>query len=167
MQNKPIDQQSTELSHLDENGQIRMVDVGNKAASDRLAIAQCEVHLNGNTWQLLSAKDNAKGEVLNTARIAGIMAAKQCAQLIPLCHILPLSFVGIEFTSDNEQHILTIRSTCRTNHQTGVEMEAMTACTVAALTVYDMCKAADKGITINNVRLIFKSGGKSGPWHNR
>lgn len=166
MQKNQINQPSTNLSHLDENGQIRMVDVGNKTSSDRLAIAQCEVKLNNKTWKLLSAQDNAKGEVLNTARIAGIMAAKRCAELIPLCHSLPLSFVGIEFTSDNEQQILTIRSTCRTNHQTGVEMEAMTACSVAALTVYDMCKAADKGIIINNTKLIFKSGGKSGPWHN-
>lgn len=166
MQNKSIDQSSTKLSHINEDGQIQMVDVGNKAASDRLAIAQCEVQLNSKTWKLLSAQDNAKGEVLNTARIAGIMAAKRCAELIPLCHSLPLSFVSIEFTSDNEQHILTIRSTCRTNHQTGVEMEAMTACTVAALTVYDMCKAADKGIIINNAKLVYKSGGKSGPWQN-
>lgn len=154
-----------ELSHVDANGRITMVDVGDKSASNRVAIAQCEVVLGPNTWDLLSAQNNAKGEVLNTARIAGVMAAKRCAELIPLCHSLPLSFVGIEFTSDNDSHTLTIRSTCRTNHQTGVEMEAMTACSVAALTVYDMCKAADKGIVINNTHLVFKSGGKSGEWH--
>ncbi len=157
--------EETKLSHIDENGEIRMVDVGNKIASKRTAIAQCQVILNSTTWELLSAKNNSKGEVLNTARVAGIMAAKKCAELIPLCHSLPLSFVGIEFTSDTEQHRLTIRSTCSTNHQTGVEMEAMTACSVAALTVYDMCKAADKGIVITDVHLVYKSGGKSGEWH--
>lgn len=155
-----------ELSHLDENGQIRMVDVGAKKNSDRVAIAQCQVRLNNKTWQLLSARANAKGEVLNTARIAGIMAAKRCAELIPLCHSLPLSFVGIEFTSNSKEQVLTIESTCRTNHQTGVEMEAMVACNIAALTVYDMCKAADKGIVIESTKLLFKSGGKSGQWHN-
>ncbi len=154
------------LSHVDENGQVRMVDVGAKTATDRSAIAEGRVRLSAHAWGLLSAQANAKGEVLNTARIAGILAAKQCAGLIPLCHSLPLSFVGVDFTAHEAEHTLTIRSTCRTSHQTGVEMEAMMACTVAALTVYDMCKAADKGIVIEQVRLIYKSGGKSGEWRN-
>lgn len=157
---------SPTLTHLDENGQVRMVDVGEKVATARCAIAQGQVHLSPHAWRLLSAQDNAKGEVLNTARVAGILAAKRCAELIPLCHSLPLSFVGVDFSADDAAHTLTIRSTCRTNHQTGVEMEAMTACTVAALTVYDMCKAADKGIVIDQVRLVYKSGGKSGEWRN-
>ncbi|MGB6241676.1 MAG: cyclic pyranopterin monophosphate synthase MoaC [Castellaniella sp.] len=157
---------SPSLTHLDENGQVRMVDVGAKAATARTAIAEGRVRLSPHAWHLLSAQDNAKGEVLNTARIAGILAAKRCAELIPLCHSLPLSFVGVDFSADDASHTLTVRSTCRTNHQTGVEMEAMTACTVAALTVYDMCKAADKGIVIEQVRLVYKSGGKSGEWRN-
>ena len=157
---------SPTLSHLDENGQVRMVDVGAKAASDRTAVAEGRVHLNAHAWHLLSAQANAKGEVLNTARIAGILAAKRCAELIPLCHSLPLSFVGVDFSADESSRTLTIRATCRTRHQTGVEMEAMTACSVAALTVYDMCKAADKGIVIEQIRLLSKSGGKSGDWHH-
>ncbi|MGB6009431.1 cyclic pyranopterin monophosphate synthase MoaC [Castellaniella sp.] len=157
---------SPSLTHLDENGQVRMVDVGAKAATARTAIAEGQVRLSPHAWKLLSAQANAKGEVLNTARVAGILAAKRCAELIPLCHSLPLSFVGVDFSADDARHTLTIRSTCRTSHQTGVEMEAMTACTVAALTVYDMCKAADKGIVIDQVRLVYKSGGKSGEWRN-
>ena len=127
------------LSHLDESGQIRMVDVGSK---------------------------HAKGDVLNTARVAGILAAKRCAELIPLCHSLPLSFAGIDFELNEENHSITVRSICRTDAKTGVEMEAMTACSVAALTIYDMCKAADKGIIIEQVKLKHKSGGKSGEWHS-
>jgi len=124
------------------------------------------VRLNAHAWGLLSAQANAKGEVLNTARIAGILAAKRCAEMIPLCHSLPLSFAGVDFSADESSRTLTIRATCRTRHQTGVEMEAMTACSVAALTVYDMCKAADKGIVIEQIRLLSKTGGKSGDWHN-
>ena len=157
---------SPTLSHLDENGQARMVDVSAKTSTDRSAVAEGRVHLSAHAWTLLSAQTNAKGEVLNTARIAGILAAKRCADLIPLCHSLPLSFVGVDFTTDESSHTLTIRATARTHHQTGVEMEAMTACSVAALTVYDMCKAADKGIVIEQVRLRSKTGGKSGDWHN-
>ncbi|CAM5218769.1 Cyclic pyranopterin monophosphate synthase OS=Castellaniella defragrans OX=75697 GN=moaC PE=3 SV=1 [Castellaniella defragrans] len=153
------------LTHLDAEGRVRMVDVGDKTPTQRMAIAEGQVHLSAHAWKLLSAQANAKGEVLNTARIAGILAAKRCAELIPLCHTLPLSFVGVDFTADESRHILTIRSTCRTRHETGVEMEAMTACSVAALTVYDMCKAADKSIEIDQIRLVYKSGGKSGEWH--
>ncbi len=153
------------FSHLDESGQIRMVDVGNKAPTRRSAIAQARVRLGAPAYRLLAAHENGKGEVLNTARVAGILAAKRCAELIPLCHSLPLSFAGIEFSLDDEHHAIDIRATCRTDYKTGVEMEALTACSVAALTIYDMCKAADKGIVIESVRLSDKSGGKSGEWH--
>lgn len=156
---------SSALTHVDAEGRVQMVDVGHKAATERTAVAEGEVHLSAQAWKLLSAQANAKGEVLNTARIAGILAAKRCAELIPLCHTLPLSFVGVDFTADEARHVLIVRSTCHTRHQTGVEMEAMTACSVAALTVYDMCKAADKGIVLDQIRLISKSGGKSGDWH--
>ena len=154
------------LTHLDESGQVRMVDVSAKSTTARVAVAQGRVRMGAHAYQLLHAADNAKGEVLNTARVAGVLAAKRCADLIPLCHSLPLSFVGIEFIPDDASTSIEIVATCRTDYKTGVEMEAMTACSVAALTVYDMCKAADKGIVIEDVRLRFKSGGKSGDWHN-
>ncbi|MBC2769672.1 cyclic pyranopterin monophosphate synthase MoaC [Pusillimonas minor] len=154
------------LSHLDESGQIKMVDVGNKTPTQRSATAQGRVKMSAQAFALLTAKDNAKGEVLNTARVAGILAAKRCAELIPLCHSLPLSFAGVDFALDDATHTITISATCRTDAKTGVEMEAMTACSIAALTVYDMCKAADKGIILETIRLIHKSGGKSGEWHS-
>lgn len=154
------------LSHLDDAGQIRMVDVSSKDSTHRSATAQCRVRMSVQAYRLLTAQENSKGEVLNTARVAGVLAAKRCAELIPLCHSLPLSFVGIEFLLDDDQHAITVRATCRTDYKTGVEMEAMTACSVAALTIYDMCKAADKGIVIEDVRLKHKSGGKSGEWHS-
>ncbi|WP_353150889.1 cyclic pyranopterin monophosphate synthase MoaC [Pollutimonas bauzanensis] len=154
------------LSHLDESGQIRMVDVGDKANTQRTAIAEGRVRMSAVAYKLLSAQENAKGEVLNTARVAGVLAAKRCAELIPLCHSLPLSFVGIEFFPDDADHSITVRSTCRTDYKTGVEMEAMTACSIAALTIYDMCKAADKGIVLEHIQLRYKSGGKSGEWRN-
>lgn len=153
------------LSHLDESGQVRMVDVSNKTSTMRCAIAQGVVRMSQQAYVLLSAHANGKGEVLNTARVAGILAAKRCAELIPLCHSLPLSFAGVEFSLDDTNHTITIKATCRTDHKTGVEMEAMTACSVAALTIYDMCKAADKGIILEQIKLSFKSGGKSGEWH--
>ncbi len=154
------------LSHLDESGQIRMVDVSNKATSQRTAIAEGRVRMSATAYRLLSAQDNAKGEVLNTARVAGVLGAKRCADLIPLCHSLPLSFAGIEFFPDDASCSIAVRATCRTDYKTGVEMEAMTACSIAALTIYDMCKAADKGIVLEHIRLIYKSGGKSGEWRN-
>ncbi|MCX5589829.1 cyclic pyranopterin monophosphate synthase MoaC [Alcaligenes endophyticus] len=153
-----------QLSHLDEHGQVRMVDVSGKALSSRSATAICTVRLSAAAFDLLDAKKNAKGEVLNTARVAGVLAAKRCAELIPMCHSLPLDFIGIEFSSDTEQKVIHITATCKTRYTTGVEMEAMTACNIAALTIYDMCKAADKGIVIEQSRLLEKTGGKSGTW---
>lgn len=152
------------LTHLDASGQVRMVDVSHKNRSTREAIAASTVRLSADAFALLTAQANAKGEVLNTARIAGIQAAKRCAELIPLCHTLALDFVGIDFELDSQQHLVHIQATCRCSYTTGVEMEAMTAASVAALTIYDMCKAADKGIVIENTRLLRKSGGKSGVW---
>ncbi|MEO6984598.1 MAG: cyclic pyranopterin monophosphate synthase MoaC [Paralcaligenes sp.] len=152
------------LSHLDESGQIRMVDVSSKTPTQRTAIAAGRVCMSSAAYHLLMAQENGKGEVLNTARVAGVLAAKRCAELIPLCHSLPLSFAGIEFFLNDADHAITIKATCRTDYKTGVEMEAMTACSIAALTIYDMCKAADKGIVLESIRLDYKSGGKSGEW---
>lgn len=154
------------LSHLDESGQVRMVDVSDKASTLRTAIAEGRVRMSPAAYKLLTAQDNAKGEVLNTARVAGVLAAKRCAELIPLCHSLPLSFVGVEFLTDDASHTITVRATCTTDYKTGVEMEAMTVRSVAALTIYDMCKAADKGIVLEEIRLKHKTGGKSGDWHS-
>ena len=154
------------LSHLDESGQVRMVDVSAKAPTLRSAVAQGHVRMSPAAYTLLTAQENGKGEVLNTARVAGVLAAKRCAELIPLCHSLPLSFAGIEFFPDDASCSIAVRATCRTDYKTGVEMEAMTACSIAALTIYDMCKAADKGIILETIKLSYKSGGKSGEWHS-
>ncbi|WP_353173129.1 cyclic pyranopterin monophosphate synthase MoaC [Paracandidimonas soli] len=154
------------LTHLDASGNARMVDVADKRNTLRTAIASARVRMSPQAYGLLNAQANSKGDVLNTARIAGILAAKRCAELIPLCHSLPLSFAGVDFQPDDDTHSITVTATCRTDYKTGVEMEAMTACSVAALTIYDMCKAADKGIVIETIRLSYKSGGKSGEWHN-
>jgi len=156
------------LSHLDESGQVRMVDVGAKQDTARVAVARGQVRLSAQAFELLTqaGQGRGKGEVLNTARVAGVLAAKRCAELIPLCHSLPLAFVGIEFALDPAGGTVEIRATCRTHYKTGVEMEAMTAVSVAALTIYDMCKAADKGIRIEEIRLEYKAGGKSGEWRN-
>lgn len=158
--------ESPTLSHLDESGQIRMVDVGAKTETDRIAIAAGRVRMNAVAYGLLTQPGQGKGEVLNTARVAAVLAAKRCADLIPLCHSLPLAFVGVEFALHDATHTVEIRATCRTRYKTGVEMEAMTACSVAALTIYDMCKAADKGIVIEQIHLEYKAGGKSGEWRN-
>jgi len=141
-----------------------MVDISHKKRSAREAVARSVIRLSPTTFKLLSAQENAKGEVLNTARIAGVLAAKRCAELIPMCHPLQLDYVGIDFDIDAQAHTITVRATCRCAHTTGVEMEALTACSIAALTIYDMCKAADKGIIIESTQLEYKSGGKSGVW---
>lgn len=154
------------LSHLDEAGQVRMVDVIAKTDTERVAIATASVRMNAVAYGLLTQPGQGKGEVLNTARVAAVLAAKRCAELIPLCHSLPLAFVGIDFSLDDAAHRIDILATCRTSYKTGVEMEAMMACSVAALTIYDMCKAADKGIVVEQVRLKYKAGGKSGEWRN-
>jgi len=157
---------SPALSHLDESGQIRMVDVGAKSDTDRIAIARGSVRMNAQAYGLLTQPGQGKGEVLNTARVAAVLAAKRCADLIPLCHSLPLAYAGVEFALNDDTCTVDVRATCRTHYKTGVEMEAMMAASVAALTIYDMCKAADKGIVIEQVRLEYKAGGKSGEWRN-
>ncbi len=152
-----------EFSHLSEDGHARMVDVGHKAPTERTARAEAIVRVGAPiASQLQRTGAVAKGGVLETARLAGIMAAKQTSNLIPLCHQIPLSVVSIEATLEGDT--VRLKSFVRCHHTTGVEMEAMTAVAVAALTVYDMCKAAGKGITIEAVRLLEKRGGKSGTW---
>jgi cyclic pyranopterin monophosphate synthase len=154
-----------DLTHIDAQGHASMVDVGAKAVTTRTAIAQGEVHMQAAT--LAAIRDGAvpKGDVLAAARIAGIMAAKRTPELIPLCHTLLLSKVAVEFTVDEANRCVVITATVRCNGQTGVEMEALTAVSVAALTIYDMAKAIEKTMTITNIRLLEKMGGKSGEWH--
>lgn len=150
------------LSHLDEQGRARMVDVTDKPATTREAVAAGEVWMNSETLALVLGDGMPKGDVLAVARLAGIMAAKRTSDLIPLCHPLPLTVVEIDFSADAERSVLRIVARVGCTAGTGVEMEALTAVSVAALTVYDMCKAAERGIRIQNVRLIRKSGGRSG-----
>jgi len=155
-----------DFSHLNESGQANMVDVSDKVDSARLAIAQARINLSQDVLQKVREQTIAKGDLIATARIAGIQAAKKCSDLIPLCHPLPLSKVTIEIVEfSNDQHSgLEINALCKTTGKTGVEMEALTAASVAALTIYDMCKALDKGIIIERVMLLEKQGGKSGVW---
>lgn len=156
----------SKLSHIDQQGNARMVDVGDKPVSQRVAVAGGEIRMARETLQLIQAGGHKKGDVLSVARIAGIQAAKQCAQLIPLCHPLMLSVVDVELTLDQEGGRVSIRATCKLSGQTGVEMEALTAASVAALTVYDMCKAVDKEMVIGNIRLLEKRGGRSGEYRH-
>ena len=150
------------LTHLDSQGRAQMVDVGDKAVTKREAVARGFVSMLPETLALITGGKVEKGDVLATARLAGIMAAKQTSQLIPLCHPLPLSRVTVELTPDVDQGGVAIESSVRTEGRTGVEMEALTAVSIAALTVYDMCKAVDRGMRIQSVRLAKKSGGRSG-----
>ena len=150
------------LSHMDSQGNAKMVDVGNKPLSQRFAIARGVVRVAPNTLQLITKGGHHKGDVLSVARIAGIQAAKNCSQLIPLCHQLMLSKVDVNFELASEQSLVKIVAECKVKGQTGVEMEALTAVSVAALTIYDMCKAVDKNMMIEGICLMQKSGGKSG-----
>jgi cyclic pyranopterin phosphate synthase len=150
------------LSHLDEQGHARMVDVGGKPDSDRVAVAKGEVHMRLETLRLIAEGGMPKGDVLGVARVAGIMAAKRVPELIPLCHTLLLTQVSVDLSLDEEKPCVEIAATVRTRGKTGVEMEALTAVSVAALTIYDMAKAVEKSMRIENVRLVRKSGGKSG-----
>ena len=154
------------FTHLDSAGQAHMVDVSGKPDTSRLAIAQARVILGEEVLQGVREQSIAKGDLLATARIAGIQGAKKCSDLIPLCHPLPLSKVSIdisEFECDGKVGLEVVAS-CTTTGKTGVEMEALTAASVSALTIYDMCKALDKGIVIESVQLLEKQGGKSGNW---
>jgi cyclic pyranopterin phosphate synthase len=155
---------SPRLTHIDETGAAHMVDVGDKAATTRLATAAGSITMRPETLGLIRDGLAKKGDVIATARIAGIMAAKRTAELIPLCHPLALTKVSLDIALDATLPGVTVTATCRVTGQTGVEMEALTAVTVACLTIYDMVKAADRGMVIGQVRLLEKSGGKSGDW---
>ncbi len=154
----------SKLTHLDDKGHARMVDVGEKKATNRQATASGQIFMTSETLQLIVAGDNKKGDALSVARIAGIMAAKQASTLIPLCHPLMLTKVAVELKIDQEGSSVSCLATVQTKGQTGVEMEALTAVNVALLTIYDMCKANDKGMVISDIKLLTKSGGKSGEW---
>lgn len=150
------------LSHLDEHGDVKMVDVGWKSETEREAIARGSVVMEKHTIELIREGEVQKGDPLYVARIAGIMGAKRTSELIPLCHPLPLDQVSVELQLDEKNSQVQITATARTTAKTGVEMEALTAVTVAALTIYDMCKGVDRGMRIENIRLVRKRGGKSG-----
>lgn len=155
---------SDSLSHLNAAGEAHMVDVSGKAETVRVASAGARVRMQKETLQLILSGQAMKGDVLGTARIAGIMAAKRTHELIPLCHPLALSQVTVDLTPNEADSAIDIVATCRLTGKTGVEMEALTAASVAALTVYDMAKAVDRGMQITDVRLLHKSGGKSGTY---
>ena len=150
------------FSHLDAEGRARMVDVSHKSENLRVARVRVDVLLNAETMALLVEKALPKGEVLGTARIAGILAAKRTFELIPLCHPLPLDFADVTFAIDQATGIVHVEAEARTTAKTGVEMEALVAAQIAAATIYDMCKAVQKDIRITDCRLVYKSGGKSG-----
>ena len=154
----------SDLTHLDEHGTARMVDVGDKPATDRRAVARAVVRMSPGTAATVLAGDAPKGDVLGTARIAGILAAKRTGELIPLCHPLGLDHVDIDAEIDAAAGTVTLTAEARVTARTGVEMEAMTAASVAALTVYDMVKALERGVEIASVALVEKSGGRSGTW---
>lgn len=150
------------FTHFDERGQSRMVDVSEKAITKREAVARGAVTMQPRTFEMVANKEMSKGDVLEVARVAGIMGAKQTSTLIPMCHPLNISGVEIVYDLQPETAVVEIEATVRITGRTGVEMEALTAVSVTALTIYDMCKAVDRGIVISDIRLIRKSGGKSG-----
>jgi cyclic pyranopterin phosphate synthase len=154
----------TGFTHFDAEGRAVMVDVTDKAVTERSATAAGSVHVQPETLRLILAGGVKKGDVLSVARLAGIMAAKRTPDLIPLCHPLALTSVKVDLVCDPERNAIDITATCKLAGRTGVEMEALTAVSVAALTVYDMCKAVDRGMRIGDIRLLEKSGGRSGDW---
>lgn len=150
------------LTHIDERGKARMVDVTDKGETERVAVAKGSVVMKKSTLDLILANEVKKGDVLGVARVAGIMAAKKTGELIPLCHPLNITSVEVEFEPKEGLPGIEITATAKVSSKTGVEMEALTAVSVAALTIYDMCKAADKGMRLTEIRLVKKTGGKSG-----
>jgi cyclic pyranopterin phosphate synthase len=154
----------SQLTHIDESGAANMVDVGDKASTERVAVARGTVTMLPETLSLIEQGGHKKGDVVSVARIAGIQAAKKCSDLIPLCHPLMLNKVGVDFEFDKAQSAIHIEAICKVSGKTGVEMEALTAVSVAALTLYDMCKAVDRGMQITDIGLLRKEGGKSGTW---
>ena len=153
------------LTHFDARGNAHMVDVGAKDVTERVAVARARITMLPATLRLIATRKAAKGDVLAVAQLAGIMAAKKTPDLIPLCHPLALSSVAVTLSLDEARNAVDIEATCKLKGRTGVEMEALTAASVAALTVYDMCKSVDRGMTISEVKLVHKSGGKSGTWN--
>lgn len=152
------------LTHLDESGTARMVNVGHKPETERVAVAQGSVVMEPETLELIIAGNIKKGDVFTVAQLAGVMAAKRTSDLIPLCHPLPVSHIDVTCAPNRAESRVDIEATVRVRGQTGVEMEALTAVTVAGLTIYDMAKAVDRGMSLINVRLLRKSGGQSGDW---
>ncbi|QTA87454.1 cyclic pyranopterin monophosphate synthase MoaC [Desulfonema magnum] len=156
-----------EFTHLDKEGRVRMVDVSDKEPTLRVAIAGGMISMNSATFEKIHNQTVKKGNVLEAARIAGVMAAKKTSELIPMCHPLNITHIQVDFSPDKETNSVRIEATSRIIGQTGVEMEALTAVSVAALTIYDMCKSYDREMTISDIRLIEKSGGKSGRFVRR
>ncbi len=154
----------SKLTHFDAAGDAHMVDVGGKAETRRVAVAEGRIRMQAQTLRLILEGGHHKGDVLGIARVAGIMGAKKAPELIPLCHPLPLTRVELELTPSEQESAVVCRATAESVGRTGVEMEALTAVQVALLTIYDMCKAVDRGMTMTDVRLLEKSGGKSGHW---
>ena len=152
------------LTHLDARGQAHMVDVSAKAATLREAIATAKITMSADAYDALKKGDAKKGDVLSTARLAGIMAAKRTAELIPLCHPLPLTKIAVDFVQEDAARTVVVTTLVKTRAETGVEMEALAAASVAALTIYDMLKANDKAMVIGDIKLLKKTGGKSGPY---
>ena len=154
----------SKLTHINSNGEAQMVDVSDKESTMREAKAGARVVMQSNTLELIVSGSHKKGDVLSVAKIAGIQAAKKCSELIPLCHPLMLTKVKVELTTNTDKNCIEITATAKLNGRTGVEMEALTAASIAALTVYDMCKAVDRFMVIDNLQLLEKKGGKSGHW---
>ena len=155
---------SSNLSHIDESGNARMVDVGSKDVTDRTAVARCELHMLQSTLDLIRSGGFDKGDVLGVARVAGIMAGKRTSELIPLCHPLDIDQITIDFDDLSDEVGIAVTATVRTSGKTGVEMEALTSASLTALTIYDMCKSVDRAISVEGLRLLRKSGGKSGDY---
>ncbi len=155
------------LTHFDEMGRAKMVDVTSKPITERVAVVESSVRMKKETLQMILNKEIAKGDVFQVARLAGIMASKMTPHLIPLCHPLPITSVEIDFEPDLESSKVKIMTKLKTSAQTGVEMEAMVATSIAALTIYDMCKAIDKEMTIEDIKLVYKAGGKSGEFKRK
>ena len=157
----------SELTHFNTRGEAHMVDVGNKSTTHRVAIATGTIQMQAETLALIQQGGHKKGDVLGIARTAGIMASKRTADLIPLCHPLPLTHVEVNFDINSETRCIQCRAKTETHGQTGVEMEALTTVQIALITIYDMCKAVDRGMVMTDICLIHKSGGKSGEWNRK
>ena len=153
-----------QLNHFNQRGEAHMVDVGDKDVTERIAVAEGTIRMQAETVQRIIQGTHKKGDVLAVARVAGVMASKRTADLVPLCHPLQLTHVDIQLNIDEKAQLVHCVAEVKTDGKTGVEMEALTAVSVTALTIYDMCKAVDKGMVIDNTRLLHKSGGKSGDW---